>query len=337
MRSRLPRRPVDGRPGEGGAALLAVLLLVAIMGAIAAAAFEKLRLSTALAMNGASLDQARAYAIGVETLLALRVDDLIAETPEVTTLAGGWNGIVRQIPLPGEGYAEGAIKDGGNCFNLNSLAEGDDPAALVARPLGVAQFTGLMRVLGISDASAGRIAEAAADWVDADQAPAPRGAEDAAYAAVDPPHRPGNTLFAEVSELRAVAGMDAETYARLRPYLCALPSTELSPINVNTLLPDQAPLVAMLAPGAIGLEAARAAIAQRPAAGWENQSDFWGTRALGGIAPSGDAVGQVQLTTHWFAFDLKVAYKGAELEETALIDARLTPSRVAVRRWGKDD
>jgi general secretion pathway protein K len=331
--SRRPPRPSR----ERGAALLAVLLLVAVMGAIAAAAFEKLRLSTALATNGASLDQARAYAVGIETLLTLRVDDLVADSPGMTTLAGGWNRAVRRIDLPGEGEAEGAISDGGNCFNLNSLAQGADPAALTARPAGIAQFTGLMNVLGLPGAPARRIAEAAADWVDSDHDPGPLGAEDAAYAGLDPPYRPGNTLFAEVSELRAVAGITPEIYARLRSFLCALPTTDLSPINVNTLLPDQAPLLAMLAPGGIRLGAARAAIAQRPAAGWKRQADFWSSRALAGVAPPLDALNQVQLNTRWFALDLKVAYGGAELNETALIDARLAPSRVAVRRWGTDE
>jgi general secretion pathway protein K len=75
-------------PSERGAALLAVLVLVVIMAAIAAGAFERLRLSTAMAMNGAALDQARGYALGVEDLLALRVDDLAGEDSYVTTLAG---------------------------------------------------------------------------------------------------------------------------------------------------------------------------------------------------------------------------------------------------------
>jgi general secretion pathway protein K len=322
---------------ERGAALLAMLLLVAIMGAIAAAAFEKIRLSTALAANGAALDQARAYAYGVEDLLTLRVDELIAENPEITTLAGDWAGPARPVALPGGGLAEGAVRDGGNCFNLNSLALGADPAALTPRPAGIAQFGGLMRALGIPAGVARRIADSAADWIDADREPAPHGAEDAAYTAGDPPYRPGNTLFAEVSELRAVAGMDSETYRRLRPYLCALPTTDLSPINVNTLLPGQAPLLAMLVPGAIGLGTAGAAIAQRPAGGWREQSAFWKTRALAGIAPPLDALGQVQLSTRWFALDLKVAVGGAEIEETALVDARFAPSRIAVRRWGKDD
>ncbi len=39
-----------------------------------------------------------------------------------------------------------------------------------------------------------------------------------------------------------------ELYERLRPWICALPGTALLPINVNTLLPEQAPLLAMLAP-----------------------------------------------------------------------------------------
>jgi general secretion pathway protein K len=325
------------RSRERGAALLAVLLLVAVMGAIAAVAFEKLRLSTALARNGAALDQARAYAVGLEDLLALRIDDLVAESPRLTTLEGGWNGAVRRIDLPGEGSADGTIRDAGNCFNLNSLIDDSDPDLLKPRPLGIAQFAGLMRLLAIPDGKARRIADSAGDWIDPDGVPAAAGAEDSVYAGFDPPYRPANTLFAEVSELRAVAGMTPEIYARLRPYLCALPSAELSPINVNTLLPGQEPLLAMLAPGAIALGQARAAIAQRPAKGWTRQDDFWATPAFRGIAPPLDARNQLQLSTRWFALDLRIEHGGAELEETALVDARLAPARIAVRRWGRDD
>src|SRR5919107_101458 len=73
------RRP---RPGERGAALLAVLLLVAVTGAIAAAAMEKLSLSRATATNIVALDQGRAYAHAVEQLAALTVDDMIAANPQ---------------------------------------------------------------------------------------------------------------------------------------------------------------------------------------------------------------------------------------------------------------
>ena len=322
---------------ERGAALLAVLLLVAVMGAIAASALEKLRYSTALATNGAALDQARAYAIGLETLLAVRVDDLLARSPGVTTLDGGWNRQRRKVELLGPGEAEGTIADGGNCFNLNSVAEGGNPLILAPRPAGIDQFTALMVLIGLGDQEARRIAESAADWVDADRDVHARGAEDSAYASAAPPYRPGNTLFAEVSELRAVAGVTPEIYARLRPFLCALPTADLSPINVNTLLPDQAPLLAMLSPGRISLNAARAAIVQRPAKGWESKAAFWSSRALSGASPPLDASDQIQLSTRWFSLELRIRFGGAELIETALVDARLRPSRVAVRRWGAED
>ena len=71
------------------------------------------------------------------------------------------------------------------------------------------------------------------------------------------PYRTGNTLFADAGELRAVAGMSPALYRRLRPWLCALPTSDLSPINLNTLSPEQAPLLAMLAPGQLGVERAR--------------------------------------------------------------------------------
>jgi hypothetical protein len=182
--------------------LLAVLVLVVIMAAIAAGAFERLRLSTAMAMNGAALDQARGYALGVEDLLALRIDDLANEDAYVTTLAGDWNGTERRIPLPGEGLATGTVRDGGNCFNLNSLVQGDVATTLVQRPAAIEQFVSLMKVLGLPEPTARRVAAGTADWVDSDAQTSPQGAEDGAYGGSEPAYRTGNTLLADPSELR---------------------------------------------------------------------------------------------------------------------------------------
>ena len=322
---------------ERGAALLAVLLLVSVMGALAVTALERLRLSTALAVNNAALDQARAFAIGVESLLALKADDVIAMDAEKTTLAGGWNGQTQRIPMPGGGLVDATIRDGGNCFNINSVAEGRVPTALTPRSAGVDQFAALLRILEVPDLDARRIAEAAGDWVDADMNRSRAGAEDPDYGGRERGYRAGNTLFAEVSELRAVAGMTPEIYARVRPWLCALPMAELSPINVNTLSPDQAPLLAMLAPEQIPVQRARQLLADRPAAGWGYMIDFWRSPALQGVNLPIDVQSQPQLRTRWFALDLRVELQGAELEESALLDARVAPARVVLRRWGSDD
>ena len=322
------------RSSERGAALLAVLVLVVIMSAIAAGAFERLRLSTAMAMNGAALDQARGYALGVEDLLALRIDDLASEDAYVTTLAGDWNGTARRIPLPGEGLAVGTIRDGGNCFNLNSLVQGTAATALVQRPAGIEQFVGLMLVIGLPEPAARRIAAATADWIDSDSETGPQGAEDSAYSGGEPAYRTGNTLLADPSELRAVAGIAPEIYRQLRPFVCALPNSDMSPINVNTLLPRDAPLVAMFAPRQTNVERARGLIGARPPAGWRNTYDFWRSAQVAGLETNADPMSQLQLKTYWFTIDLSVVFQDAEIEEWALVDARLAPAKVVARRWG---
>ena len=105
MKRRSPAR-------ERGAALLAVLLLVAVTGAIAASMVESLRLSRGVALNAAARDQGRLFADGVGQLALLTIDDRILESPERTTLAGGWNGATRTIQLPGGGSAEFTVRDG---------------------------------------------------------------------------------------------------------------------------------------------------------------------------------------------------------------------------------
>lgn len=325
-------RPVPH--SERGAALLAVLVLVVIMAAIAAGAFERLRLSTAMAMNGAALDQARGYALGVEDLLALRIDDLAGEDAYVTTLAGDWNGTARRIPLPGEGLATGTIRDGGNCFNLNSLVQGDVATTLAQRPAAIQQFVALMVVLGLPEPSARRVAGGVADWLDSDSEPSPQGAEDNAYSGEEPAYRTGNTLFADRSELRAVAGVTPEIYQQLKPYLCALPAADMSPINVNTLLPGDAPLLAMFAPGKTSADRVKGLIAARPKGGWRNTYDFWRSAEQAGLETNSDPMSQLQLKTYWFTIDLSVSFEDSEMEEWALVDARLNPAKVVARRWG---
>lgn len=319
---------------EQGAALLTVLLLVAVIAALSALALERLRLSTHLAANAVALDQARAFAIGGEAVIVARIGDFVGVNQRKTTLAGNWNGRAFRIPIPG-GLAVASVRDGGNCFNLNSVAQGLLVNALTTRPSGVAEFVALMEALGIEQNQAARVAASLADWIDGDSVPNPGGAEDADYAKAARPYRTANTLLAEPSELRAVAGVTPQIYAAVRPWVCALPGTDLSPINVNTLLPAQAPLLLMLLPGQIDAQRARAIIERRPAAGWDNPADFWSL--LPGAASSGEAGSQVQLRTRWFALDLDVELAGAQVTETALIDGGLAPPRVMLRRWGSDE
>jgi type II secretory pathway component PulK len=77
------------------------------------------------------------------------------------------------------------------------------------------------------------------------------------------------------SELLAVPGVTAQDYARLEPWLCALPVVGKSPINVNTLRPEEAPLLVMLMQGNADPIRARAILSQKPVDGYGNSDDFF--------------------------------------------------------------
>lgn len=318
---------------ERGAALLTVLMLVAVIGVIAATSLERMRLATRQTINIVALDQARAYGLAAETVALSRIADLVGRDAGKTTLDGNWQG--REIPFPIDGgQARAALVDGGNCFNLNSVVEGDAGKALTVRPSGIAQFAELMIVLGVKPTEARRIAASLGDWIDSDGQPLPGGAEDSAYARAKNPYRTANNLMVDASELKLIDGMTASIYASVRPWVCALPVNDLSPINANTLLPEQAPLVAMLVPGRINLTIARAMIEARPQSGFSSASEFWALPARSGITASPEALGQTQVKSRWFALDVTIELAGAELRETALFDAGSPPVRLIKRAYG---
>lgn len=314
-------------PHEEGAALLSVLLLVAVMAILCAASLEKLKYATRLAGNGTAIDQARSYGLAAETVARYRIGDLLQRDTTRTTLQGNWAGQPTPFPIDG-GIATAQLDDGGNCFNLNSLVIGDPLGNSVARVGGVEQFERLMLALAVPGNEARGIARAAADWIDSDSVPQPGGAEDAAYR----DYRTANTLMIDPSELRAVAGVRGDVYARLRPFLCTLPVTDLSPINLNTIVPEKAALIAMLVPG-LDPDRARRVIDNRPALGFTDKGQFWNQPALAGAPP--EAVEQTRLRTTWFDLKVMIELAGAELEQHSLIDAAAKPARLVRRTYGE--
>jgi len=313
-------------PRERGAALLSVLLLVAVMAVIAAVMLDRLNLAMRLAGNAQAMTQARLYAASAETLAAARLKALVAADPARTVDPGGLLG--RDFPLPLErGQATVRIEDAGNCFNLNSLVQGQE-GFYSLRPAALAQLRALMASLQVDQGAAVRISDGIADWIDSDAVPAPNGAEDAWYSALPVPYRTSGRLIGDVSEIRAVKDLTPTIYTRLRPWLCALPEAQLSPIDINTLRPEQARLVTMLAPSGLSLDRVRGLIAQRPAAGYASAADF--ERMAGPAMPSG----QLKVASRWFLLDLTIRVESIVLEEQALVDVGVTPARTAFRSWG---
>jgi general secretion pathway protein K len=126
-----------------------------------------------------------------------------------------------------QGRISGAIHDQQGLFNLNNLARDGKSSER-----DIAALKRLLATLSLrSD-----LAEAIADWIDADSVPNPRGAEDADYLRLPAPYRAANRPITALDDLLRVRGVDDAVLARLRPFVTALPRR--TPVNVNLAPPE---------------------------------------------------------------------------------------------------
>jgi general secretion pathway protein K len=318
-------------------ALLTVLLLVAVMTVLVIAVLDDIRFGLRRAGNAQTVAQAQWYALGTEALAQVQILGLAEKGGGRTTLAGDWNKRPFLFPIEngqhGSGMIRARIRDGTACFNLNSVVEGA-VEQWRRRTIGVSQYLALLQALEFPQLQATSLADALVDWIDSDQERSPSGAEDAAYAARTPGYRTAGALLGEVSELRAIAGYDRDAYARLRPHVCALPIDDLSPVNVNTLGPDDAVILSMLTDNAVTPETAKRILAARPADGWRDDAEFWSQPALVQAAVPNPVLQQVSLRTRYFDLQAEVEYGGAEVVLSALLEHDPAGTvRLVSRRW----
>lgn len=334
QRSARPTRPARG---ERGAVLITVLVLVAVMGVVAATILDDVRFGVRRALNMRLADQARWYLLATEDLARAAIGASWRAEPAISTLRSTWATAPQRFPVDG-GFLEGEIRDGGNCFNLNSLVDGVPGRRLEANDAAIEEYRRLLRLLGLPAGEAGALANAAVDWLDSDATPRDGGAEDIHYARRDPPGRAANTLMAEASELRGVIGYSRALYRTLRPFVCALDSTAPSVLNINTLRVDQAPLLAALVGEGLALDRAADLIAARPAAGYRRAEQLWAERAFGEVALDAATRARVDVQTWVYALSSRVIVHDAYAEGSALF--RLRPSgriELLARRYGEDE
>lgn len=317
---------------QSGTALLSVLLLAAVMAVLAMAMLDDIRFGLHRAGNAQAMQQARRYAMGSEALALARVAQLADQRGDPAP----WHGKPLLFPIE-HGLVRARVRDASTCFNLNSVVEGA-PEQWRRRELGVQQYVALLQALQFPAAQAQALADALADWIDSDAQRAPLGAEDGSYAALAPGYRTAAALLAEPSELRAIRGYDAGTYARLREYVCALPSAVLSPVNVNALQPAQAPVLSALTLGAITPGEARRILDTRPPGGWPDPAAFWAHPALARAGVPNEVYDQATLRSRWFALDSEVEYAGAQVVMNALLHVDDSGrARLRARRWTPEE
>lgn len=260
---------------DRGAALVTVMLLVSVMAAGAVVTFDQLGYTVKRTTARKMFDQAKYYALGGEQLALSAAEKLTRAKVRLSKPKAV------SYPVDG-GRIEGLIRDGSNCFNVNSLVERSDGAMYRINAKSALQFGRLLELLGLSERDATALTNALIDWLDSDNRPLPMGAEDYDYAGLAVPYRAANTLLADLSELRLVQGYTAEVLELVRPYLCASDNNAETVLNVNTLEVANAPLLAAVIGGDFSVGAAADLIASRPAGGYSDIADFYFERGFEG-------------------------------------------------------
>lgn len=209
---------------------------------------------------------------------------------------------VRAAPVSVEsGQIGGSIDDAQARFNVNNLAVD----GIVSR-VELLRLRRLLEILELPQA----LAEALADWIDADGNPlSAAGAEDAYYASLPTPYLAANRPLADISELALVKGFDEQVITKLRPFVIALPLA--TQVNVNTA---PAEVLAATIDG-LTLDAARALVKERERKYFYSVQDF-ANRLPGSLKLPETGIA---LASRFFMVSLQARAGSAQSTATALL------------------
>lgn len=235
---------------------------------------------------------------GVDWIRAVLSDD--RRLSNVDHLGEAWALRMPVMPIE-KGELASSIDDQQGMFNLNNLVQDGKVSATY-----LVRFKRLLALLNLPVT----LADALADWMDADSAPQPQdGAEDEYYLGLDPPYLASNRPLTDVAELALVRGFDSSTRARLRPFVTALP--RFTRINVNTAPPE---VLAAVIEG-LGINGARTLVEQRQHAYFRDDADFLNRLPLGTVAEDND----VGISSDYFMATLRVTMGGAQAQGVVLL------------------
>jgi len=208
-----------------GAALVLAMLIAALAAsvAIALAADQQRWLAGVAARRDAVQAQALALA-GIQWARQIMRDD--ARSGTLDHLGEPWAFPLPPTPIE-NGAIEGRIEDAQGRINVNNVVS--------INALGATELARLSRLWSRLNVPLTTL-PAIVDWLDADGVPRAGGAEDAAYAQAPSPILTANAPLVRVGELTAIQGFTAPYFARLAPFIAALPVG--TTLNVNTALPE---------------------------------------------------------------------------------------------------
>ncbi|MCX8301919.1 type II secretion system minor pseudopilin GspK [Enterobacter pseudoroggenkampii] len=262
---------------QKGVALLVVLILLVMMSALAAKISQQFCRNLQKTHYQVSQQQLRWAMQAQEKVAKDRLQADASGESKALSPDGDWH---QPLETRGEDYTVvGQVEDAQDCFNVNNLlavekvAQGKNPPAVPEKPRREQIVEQLLTQSGLSQTNAEEVYLQLVDYLDGDTTTAKEGAETDAWAGVVPARQPANQMMRTIAEITLLPAFPAAAYPKVSKLLCALPDAA-SKVDVNTLKPEQAALLAALFPGKLNEDDAVRLIESRPETGWESMETF---------------------------------------------------------------
>ncbi|HED1244212.1 TPA: type II secretion system minor pseudopilin GspK [Enterobacter bugandensis] len=262
---------------QKGVALLVVLILLVMMSALAAKISQQFCRNLQKTHYQVSQQQLRWAMQAQEKVVKDRLQTEATGENKALNLDGDWH---QPLETRGEDYTVvSQVEDAQDCFNVNNLLaaekipQGQNAPAVPEKPRNEQIVEQILTESGISHTTAEEVYQQLVDYLDGDATTAKDGAESDAWAGVLPARQPANQMMRTIAEIKQLPAFPVAAYPKVSKLLCALPDSA-SKVDVNTLKPEQAALLAALFPGKLTEDDAVRLIDSRPETGWENMETF---------------------------------------------------------------
>ena len=207
---------------ERGIALIIALVVVALATMLATRIGSQAALDQRRSANMFVQEQALQVAMGAEAWAQEILFQQAQGGANIIATNQPWATPLPPLPIDG-GTVQGALEDLQGRFNLNNLVNPDD----TPNKLAVEHFRRMLVALQLEE----KWADLAVDWIDRNtNVTLPDGAEDGEYTSQTPGYLAANQRLVSPSELLSLPGFGADRYAKLAPYITALPA----PSTLNT-------------------------------------------------------------------------------------------------------
>ena len=214
---------------ERGVALLVAILLVALATVIAASLAYHNAMTARRTIGAFDYDQALLVTQGTEAFAAYALQQTYASQPNMIDAVQPWAQPIGPISVGPGVTLQASLEDLQGRFNLNNLI---GPDGVTVNTQQLAALRRLLVMIGLEP----QWADDWVNWIDKSPTPVIPGAPSAsAYAEMNPPYQTPNLPVTSASELLALPGFGRARFARIAPYVTALPVG--TKVNVCTASP----------------------------------------------------------------------------------------------------